>query len=236
MTSVIPARAHSYLVKDGPSEYDFIPIVGWLILGATQWAQPIFTVPNVQTTKRDAIMIWDEHDPQEPDGTFTHPYSGLSFNGFTNWKEYIEGIEPTGDDKAPIIHPAHDVAKRIASEPKVTKAAVVEQIFNSSGDMPEDRPEPSLEDSKPLLFGSQSYKTKSYWKWPSTKALFEIAAEQMIPADKRVEKIKRDEFFKLRREEWATINPHDGTIVKDGPEDDAAGAAETAGFNPLDLI
>lgn len=71
-------------------------------------------------------------------------------------------------------------------------------------------------DDSPIKFGTKSNKTKSFWYWPTANAVFEIEGEAVLPDDKRVEKIKRDEFFNLKRDGAVKIDPHAGVIVEEG--------------------
>lgn len=77
--------------------------------------------------------------------------------------------------------------------------------------------------NRPLVFGTKSHKTKSFWHWADANAVFEIEGEQPYPNDPRVLKIKRDEYFNLKRDGASKIDPHAGTIEdEEEPETPAA--------------
>lgn len=70
-------------------------------------------------------------------------------------------------------------------------------------------------DTRPLHFGSQTYKTKSFWHWPDANAVFAIEGEQVYPSDPRAIKVKREEYAQFKRDGAVVIDPHAGVIEKD---------------------
>jgi len=72
-------------------------------------------------------------------------------------------------------------------------------------------------DPSPIVFGDKTNKTKSFWHWPTANAVFEIEGETALPNDPRVKKVKRDEFFDLKRDGAVKIDPHAG-VIEEEPE------------------
>lgn len=73
-------------------------------------------------------------------------------------------------------------------------------------------------DTRPLHFGSQTYKTKSFWHWPDANAVFEIEGEQVYPSDPRAIKVKREEYAQFKRDGAVVIDPHAGVITEEAEQ------------------
>lgn len=77
-------------------------------------------------------------------------------------------------------------------------------------------PEPGP-DTKPIIWGEKSAKTKSYWVWHSATAVFELPGDHAYPNDTRIEKIKRDQFQELKRGGYVEMDPTTGVIATEAP-------------------
>lgn len=136
---------------------------------------------------------------EHPDGTVSYPHEGKIFENRDEWHEHVESLPK-------------DTKAKPAPEPVAQKAPAPKAAAIPDGDY----------DRSPIKFGGQRYKTKSFWSWPAAHAVFEIEPDEVIPSDKRVEKIKREEFFDLKRNGAAKIDPHFGIVDDPEPEDLAA--------------
>lgn len=79
--------------------------------------------------------------------------------------------------------------------------AEVQKAAGGDAKQPEE-PKKNNPKGKPeveVIFGSKTYKTKSYWFHPDTGILFEIEPGEPYPEDPAVNKIKREEQSELRR-------------------------------------
>ena len=80
--------------------------------------------------------------------------------------------------------------------------------------------------TKPLNWGEETFKTKSFWHWEEANAVFSVEKGEVLPTDKRAVKIKRDEYDALRKSGAVQIDPHNGVIAKDAEPEAPAEVAE----------
>lgn len=140
---------------------------------------------------------------EHPNGMISYPHEARVFDNRDDWFEHVETLPEDTKEK-----PAPELTVEKAPAPKAPAAP--------DGDY----------DRSPIKFGGQRYKTKSFWSWPAAHAVFEIEPEEVIPSDKRVEKIKREEFFDLKRNGATKIDPHFGIVEDDPAPEDLAAANE----------
>lgn len=162
------------------------------VIIAWQWVtgnymMPVFDIARTGILKQEAI--------QHPDGTVSHPDSKGLFNDVRDWVSYAH---------------AHNLAE-ITEEVKAP--AKTGPKPRAKADAPEDPPDPN----RPIVFGTKTFKTKSFWHWPTANAVFEIEGEQSVPDDPRVLKVKRDEWYDFKRAGAVEIDPHAGTILESEP-------------------
>lgn len=158
-----------------------------------QLANPICPVPGVVVSKNSLIVI-----PAAGEWFWCHPDSGKVFTTGDAAEEFV------GDYLAE--NPMPKPMER-GAEPTKDQYA---------------KPTPGP-DTRPLHFGNQTYKTRSFWHWPDANAVFEIDGEQVYPSDARAVKVKRDEYAQLKRDGAVVIDPHAGVIEENEPgaeEDD----------------
>lgn len=117
-------------------------------------------------------------------------------------------FESLADDNGLWLHPASGQTVDTADE---IEAIVIEAL--GSIDL-EGKP-----DTRPIHFGAQTYKSKSFWHWPTANAIFTVEGEEVYPSDARVIKVKREEWAKLKRDGAVVINPHDGLITEEAEVD-----------------
>lgn len=86
-------------------------------------------------------------------------------------------------------------------------------------------PEPGP-DTKPILWGDKSAKTKSYWAWHTASAVFELPGDHKYPNDTRIVKIKRDEFQELKRNGFVEMDPTTGVITPETAAPETAAAED----------
>jgi len=140
-----------------------------------------------------------------PDGMWSHPSSGTVLEDWTDARAHVADFMEQ--------HPA---------EPRMEKPLPKDVPVQ-----PDGKP-----DLRPLHFGEQSYKTKSFWHWPTANVIFEIEGEQVYPSDPRVVKVKRDEWAKLKRDGASVIDPHHG-VVQEPDEQDEQPEAEEDDFSDV---
>jgi len=84
--------------------------------------------------------------------------------------------------------------------------------------------------SAPINFDNDAFKTKSYWAMPAERAVFQIEKNMTHPADKRCDKVTRDEFAAFKRDGFTVIDPHAyGTEAEDEPETETNEQADDDG-------
>lgn len=69
-----------------------------------------------------------------------------------------------------------------------------------------------------INFTDDTFKTKSYWKFDDARSLFEIEKQTALPADKRCEKVSRDEYAALKKDGYKVIDPHNWPPVQTAAE------------------
>jgi hypothetical protein len=141
---------------------------------------------------------------------------------------------PVGDPDMNIglwCHPSSQLATGDYAAAESVVVAAMETVGAPEPDL-KDRPvDPAGQpDMKPIHFGAATYKTQSFWHWPTANAIFKIEPEHVIPSDARIVKIKRDEFAKLKRDGASVIDPHNGVISDTPPEEPAAEEAGDEDF------
>ena len=163
--NIFPAALGTVLRQfDEDGSYNTFPIIGWLHITGTM-AQPILTVGNQPITSNSVLET-----PVDDGVMFSHPSSGRCWFG-QNEDEMIDFV---GQFMAE--HPVPGLKTEKSGPAKTDKS--------------EPQPGP---DTRPLHFGNQSYKTRSFWHWPDANAVFEIEGEQVYPSDPRAVKVKREE-------------------------------------------
>lgn len=146
---------------------------------------PVFSHARSGVLRQEAFLF--------PSGVVSHPASKMIFEDHRAWEAHASEFnlaESTEEIKEPVAS-----TKPAAAKPAATK------------------PEPSHPAG--IIFGTKTQKTKSFWHWPDANAVFEIEGETALPNDPRAVKVKREEFFALKRDGAAKVDPHAGTIHED---------------------
>lgn len=196
---------------DADGDYKDTPIIGWQHVQGNM-CFPVFPCGNRSVGPGSVLIIpVNEWVPQ----MFVHPSSQTSTEDEDEIKQIV----------ADALGAAEESGEVAAATTKPGKAATPVQ--------PDGKP-----DTRPIKFGAETYKTKSFWHWELANVVFEIEPENVIPKDPRVVKVKRDEYAKLKRDGAAKIDPHSGLIhgdTEDPTPEEAAGLKATAtGFAPED--
>lgn len=136
-----------------------------------------------------------------PDGFVTDPTHGMVFENVDEWTAFI------------------DMAKE-PTEASTTEAVIDAALKSGKPAAPETKPATTGK----IAFGTKSYSTKSFWKVPDMKAVFEIEGGEVYPKDTRAEKVKREDFMALKKEGYTKIDPRSGVLdeSKDEPEPEVA--------------
>lgn len=204
MTTLIPAVPPAKLLAHTGEAVAVI--IGWQYLTGN-YCFPVFAHARTGIRKNEAIQF--------EDGTVSHPDSKEVFPSSRDWVAFAdaENLEnQTGEV---------DGAKAVTEAPKTTAAAPTKPAATATvkpaapkpaATKPEPKAPPA---SDKLVFGTKAHKTKSFWHWPDANAVFEIEGENPYPTDPRVAKIKREEFFALKRDGAVAIDPHAGVIQDD---------------------
>lgn len=161
---------------------------------------------HVQGSRVDPITpinrgtaIYPNEAIQFDNGEVVYPAKSLCFETFSDWESWMSENFDARDEGEPEKAAAPSDSK--PSKPSAAKPAATK-----------------APPSGPIIFGSKKYATKSFWSAPSLNAIFEIEGDQFYPADERCVKIKRDEFFELRKQGWSKIDPHQGEVHEEEPE------------------
>lgn len=208
--NTFPAQPGTVLLQyDADGDYTTTPIIGWQHVSGNM-CFPVFPTGSRSVGPGSVLAI-----PNGDDFLYVHPTTQKCSSDL----DFMSGIvsESLGD----------------AEESGEAPAATTKPGKPSAPITADGKP-----DSKPINFGAQTYKTKSFWHWPVANVVFEIEGEHVVPSDPRVVKIKRDEYAKLKRDGAAKIDPHSGLIhgdTEDPSPEEAAGLKATAtGFEPED--
>lgn len=208
MNYTFPAAPGTLMLAYHPDDgkVSLTPIVGWANPTGLM-AFPVVAVGGRSMGPLQAI----EHGPE---GLVSYPTASLVFRDRLEWAKYMRQNAPSDADGG------HE-------EPSVEEMAEEAGTASHGADKGEGGP-----DTKPLIFGKKTYSTKSFWHWEAANAVFEIEGGEVYPNDPRAVKIKRDEFFTLKRDGAVKIDPHAGLILDSGEpeepeasEDDEAGAS-----------
>jgi len=183
---------------DADGDFTETPIVGWQHVQGNM-CFPVFPCGNRSVGPGTVIAI--------PNGSgrwhFVHPSSQTSSDDVFYIKQIV----------ADALGAAEESGEVAAATTKPGKATTPVQ--------PDGKP-----DTRPLKFGAETYKTKSFWHWEIANAVFEIEPENVIPKDPRVVKVKRDEYAKLKRDGAVKMDPHSGLIHEEKPAEPEAPAED----------
>jgi hypothetical protein len=205
MNNQFAAQQGTFLrVWDADGDTKDIPVVGWMNITG-QLAMPLTPVPNPGTDKNSMVVVPPAGDPADGEWYFCHRATGVVCYSHEDAGEYM--AEYLGENPIP--------------EPTEKGDASVK-----SSD-----PQPGP-DTRPLHFGSQTYKTKSFWHWPDANAVFEIEGEQVYPSDPRAIKVKREEYAQFKRDGAVVIDPHVGVITEE-PANEAPAEDEDEDFSDV---
>ena len=123
-------------------------------------------------------------------------------------------------------HPSSQLCSQDYDAIESVVVAAMEAVGAPEPDLKERPVDPAGQpDLKPIHFGAATYKTASFWHWPTANSVFTIEGGQVIPSDPRIVKIKRDELAKLKRDGATVIDPHNGVITEE-PEQPAEDAGD----------
>lgn len=199
MNYTFPAAPGTLMLSYHPDDgkVSLTPVVGWSSPTGLM-AFPVVAVGGRSMGPLQAI----EHGPE---GLVSYPTASLVFKDRIEWARYMRQNSPADAEDG-------------NEEPSVEEMAEDAGTASHGGDKGEGGP-----DTKPLVFGTKTYATKSFWHWESANAVFEIEGGGVYPNDPRAVKIKRDEFFTLKREGAAKIDPHAGLILADSEQEPEAG-------------
>lgn len=131
-----------------------------------------------------------------PEGFVTDPTHGQVFDKIEDWIVFIDKAKRKGDDPEP------DGVATAAKDPAPTKPAAAKTA-----------------PSGPIVFGTKTYQSKSFWSYPEQNAIFELEGGVPYPKDDRVQKVTRDQFAALKRDGATKIDPN-GQVEEDPAEDE----------------
>lgn len=178
-------------VWDEDGDTKDIPIVGWMNITG-QLALPLTPVPNPGTDKNTMVVV-PPADPVAGEWYFCHRATGTVCYENEDANSFMAGY--------------------LEENPMPTAAEKAEPAKTQKAD-----PQPGP-DTRPLHFGSQTYKTRSFWHWPDANAVFEIEGEQVYPSDPRAVKVKREEYAQFKRDGAVVIDPHAGVITEEAEDE-----------------
>lgn len=198
MSNIFPAQPGTFVLERDPSVVELVrtPVIGWHhVQGGV--AYPVCAMNHGGLTHGKAIL--------HPDGYVTDSIHQLVFESERSWLTYI--VKAKRDE---------DEGEAVEPEPEVDQDEIDDEYLAPEQDDAVE-PEPGI------IFGTKSYKTKSFWLVSNKEGhdigLFEVAGGEPYPNDDAVRKVTRDEFAKAKRDGVPPINPASG-LVDDGEDED----------------
>lgn len=213
--TIFPAQPGTFMLTRDPStspaSVQRVPVIGWNHVQGNM-AFPVCVMNHGGLTHGKAIL--------HPEGFVTDSVNGLTFETEAAWLSFMKTAKPKSTQK-PVDEPEDNRAANMPDEDENDDPDAPEaddEATTFKGDTSSREPEPA----GGIAFGKKTYSTNSFWHIPSANAIFQIEGGNVYPKDDRCEKIKRDDYAKLKKAGATVIDPHSG-VVGDEPEDDDDG-------------
>lgn len=207
--NIFPAQPGTFIVERdltvSPPVTVRVPVVGWNHVQGTM-AFPIAVMNHGGLTHGKAIL--------HPEGFVSDPTHGQVFTNLEEWETFMRTAKP-GRKQAP-PKPSDEQADDYLETMEPADAYEAEQAEEEEVENGEDAANEAV---GPIEFGTKSYKSRSFWKYPLAGAIFQIEGGEPYPKDDRVEKITRDEFAALKKDGYAVIDPTLGEVSEEDDDD-----------------
>lgn len=199
-------RGASLLTVSSTGEVSETPIIGWCYVQGNR-CDPLFAVPRrLGCAPNEGIRTVNELGVAVV--SVPHDQSVYSED---DWLAEMNMLSAAGA--------FDDLEKEAKSQPAAEKKATAQTNTVAKDGAP-----------VPINFDNDAFKTKSYWSMADARAVFSIEKNMTHPADKRCEKVTRDEFASLKRDGYKVIDPHTyGTETAEEPETETPEEAEDDG-------
>ena len=213
--TIFPAQPGTFMIERDPSvsppRVIRIPVIGWNHVQGNM-AFPVCVMNHGGLTHGKAIL--------HPEGFVTDSVHGLTFETEAEWSNYMKTAKPGKARSAPQEPEDDDRASAMpddASDDADGQQEGEDEDVRNGEDDQNERVGPT----GAIQFGKKTYSTNSFWSMPSANAIFQIEGGNVYPKDDRCEKIKRDDYAKLKKAGATVIDPHSGVVGEEpGDEDD----------------
>ena len=209
--TIFPAQPGTFLIERdasvSPPRIIKVPVIGWNHVQGNV-AFPVCVMNHGGLTHGKAIL--------HPEGFVTDSVHGLTFETEAEWMNYMKTAKPGKARSAPQEPEDNRAANMPDDGPDdADDAPAAEDVDVENGE------DAMIESVGPIPFGKKTYSTNSFWHMPSANAIFQIEGGNVYPKDDRCEKIKRDDYAKLKKAGATVIDPHSGVVGEEpGDEDD----------------
>lgn len=220
--NTLPAMPGTYLLEreQGAKEARKIPVIGFLFVQAGP-VYPLCAIAHGGLTRGRALLT--------ADGFVTDPSFGVVCGNVDEWMKL--SATPGYWTKAESTKPA--TAPRSPVESDDAESATDVQRQAERPPTPADNAAPKRIPDKPTP-PPQEFINATFWSMPGSNAIFKVEGGAAAPGkkDARFEKIKRDDFMKLKKAGSVLLDDwQSGVVAEPGADEDEDAADVGDGSN-----